>query len=59
MDGGSHLVPVGYNSQLVISYGLFSCFGEETCLRGVECNMPREVIWVVIREVPNGKGVIY
>jgi hypothetical protein len=59
MDGWSYLVPVGYNSQSVISYGLFSCFGDETCLRGVECNIPREVIWVVIWEVPNENGVRY
>jgi hypothetical protein len=55
MDGV--LGTIGHNSQSVISYGLFSCFRDETCLRGVECNIPREVIWGVIWEVPNGDGV--
>jgi hypothetical protein len=40
----------------IISYGLFSCFEDKTCLREMECNIPREVIWVVIWEVPNENG---
>jgi hypothetical protein len=55
MDGWSFLVLIGYTSYPVILYGLFSCFKDETCIRGVECSIPREVIW----EVPIVNGVMY
>jgi hypothetical protein len=51
----AYLVSVGYNSHVIISYGIFSCFRDATCLEGVECDIPREVIWVVIWEY----GVMY